>query len=358
MHGGDIYNNSVDIDFSVNLNPYRLSGEDERAIKLAMSEGLENAGYYPDIRQTDVRAAIAEAEEVGIENVIAGSGASELIMAVTSFAAPRKALLIEPCYSGYEHAISSVADCNIVRYCLKEEDGFTLTSEVLDAITDDTDIMFVSDPVNPTGKNIDDDLLGKMFDRAQRKGVTVVYDTSFLTLSDKYAGREGTDWQSYVNKYDNLFILGSYTKNFALPGLRMGYIMSTKRNIAGLTAHLPEWNLSCVAASVMKACAGISNRSDHLKRSLELIKKEREYLSEELSKTGFKVYESDTVFILIKDEKGLFEDLYESLLAQGILIRKCNDFYGLGKGYYRIAVRCHDDNIILTDTIRKITDEG
>ncbi len=354
MHGGDIYNNSVDIDFSVNLNPYRLTGSDEQAVQDAIAEGIENAARYPDIRQTDVRVALAEAECISPECVYAGSGASELIMAVTNLVHPKKALLIDPCYSGYEYALSSAGNCKTERYSLKEENGFGVTCEVLNAITEDTDIMYIADPVNPTGQNIDEDILVKIFDRAHDMGVTVVYDTSFLALSDKAdAGRKNTN-SSYVNKYDKLFIIGSYTKSFALPGLRMGYIMSTKQNIDSLIPYLPEWNLSSVAGSVMKACAHILQHSDHLKRSREFIKNERQYLTEVLTELGFKVFDSDTVFVLVKDEKRSCPDLYERLLARRILIRKCDDLFLPDNRFYRIAVRGNEDNMILTDEIRKI----
>ena len=356
-HGGDIYNNSVDIDFSVNLNPYELAGADERAVKDAIAEGIESAVCYPDIRQRDVRAAIAETEGVTADQVYAGSGASQLIMAVTNLVNPKKALLIDPCYSGYEHALASVCDCNIVRYPLKEESGFGITPEVADAITDDTDILFIQDPVNPTGQNVEDFVLEAILDRAKEHDVTVVLDNSFLALSSKADDEAHDRNRSYVNKYNNLFIISSYTKNFALPGLRMGYIMSTKQNIDALIPYLPEWNISSIASSVMKACADISARSDYLAQSRAYIEKERRYLTGALSSLGFIVFDSDTVFILIKDVKGLCPDLYERLLKRRILIRRCDDFYCLDKSFYRIAVRGHEDNMILTDEIRNIINE-
>ena len=102
MHGGDIYNNSVDMDFSVNLNPYPRYIKDEALIKTAVDEGIRAAVNYPDPGQNGVRNAIADAEGIPASCVYAGSGASELIMAVTNLVKPKKALLTEPCYSGYE----------------------------------------------------------------------------------------------------------------------------------------------------------------------------------------------------------------------------------------------------------------
>ena len=100
MHGGDIYNNRIDIDHSVNLNPIRHPDMD-RSLEDALREGARKSGYYPDISQKALRTAISEADEADADCVIAGCGASELLMAAVAMILPRKALLIEPCYTGY-----------------------------------------------------------------------------------------------------------------------------------------------------------------------------------------------------------------------------------------------------------------
>jgi histidinol-phosphate/aromatic aminotransferase/cobyric acid decarboxylase-like protein len=176
-------------------------------------------------------------------------------------------------------------------------------------------------------------------------------------LSEAFLSADGKASEYYVNKYNNVFVINSYTKSFALPGLRMGYVMSTTSNISSLYAHLPEWNLSSVASSVMTKCARISAGSGYLKESVCFIRKERACLEDALAQLGFTVFGSDTVFILFKDETGTYKGLYERLLDGGILIRKCDNFEGLGEDFYRVAVRSRADNEKLTAAIRKIRDE-
>lgn len=350
MHGGDIYNNEIDTDFSVNLNPFPLHKEDEIAIKAAIDRGVGAAFYYPDMEQKEVRTAIAASEGVSAECVYCGSGASELIMAVTAMRAPKKALLIEPCYGGYEHALH---DCEIVRYYLREENGFVLDEGVLNSITDDIDILYLQNPINPTGKNVDNALIRRIIEKANACYITVLYDMSFFRLSDSYIVYNGD-----ISLKDNVFVVGSYTKSFALPGLRMGHVMSTGKSIKRLMEYLPEWNISSVASSVMKECAGIVSKGEYLRESVAYIKNERGFLSGELKKLGFTLFDSDTVFILIKDERGKFGNLYDRLLGRRILIRWCDDFRGLGRAYYRIAVRRHEDNEALVAAIKDILDEN
>lgn len=345
MHGGDIYNNRVDLDFSVNLNPY-TNEEIRNSLEKAFKAGLEAGGRYPDIDQTILRKALSEYEGVDSECVFAGSGASQLLPATVAAIGPMCALFIEPSFSGYRHALGAIS-CEIRQHFLREEDGFVLTDGVLKQMTDDVDVLFLTDPNNPTGRNIDEDLLGRILDKASEKHISVVLDESFFTISEGYDhGRSAR----FVAKYDNLFIIRSFTKSFALPGIRMGYVLSSPEGIRRIRRHLPEWNLSSLSEAVMEECAGISMDDRFYEGSGELIGKEREYLVGMLSKLDFTVFDSDTVFLLVKGKEGL----YEKLLENGILIRKCDDFEGLDAHFYRIAVKDHKDNVHLIDTMKRI----
>ena len=132
----------------------------------------------------------------------------------------------------------------------------------------------------------------------------------------------------------------------------VGYVLSSPENIRYLAGFLPEWNLSCLSSSVMKACAKITGENDFLPASVEFIRNERRFLVEGLKGLGLKVYDSDTVFVLFRCESGA--DLYTALLDKKILIRDCADFPGLGKGYYRAAVRCREDNERLIKAIGEL----
>ncbi len=349
MHGGvDNYSHNIDIDFSVNLNPFVLPDRKRQAVDEAIAEGIAHAGSYPDLFQRDVRAAVAAMHGVGDDLVIAGNGASELIMAAVPAFAPKKALLIEPAYSGYERALCA-AGCEIMRYRLKEEDGFNLTDDVLSHITEDIEMIFLQDPWNPVGKNIDEALLRQILDKTDSLGITTVLDESFYLLSDKSGGMLLRDMRQMLERYRNLLVISSFTKSFALPGIRMGYAVSLPENIDKLSRSLPEWNLSCIASPVMPVCAKITASGDFLLNSVEYIKTEREYLTEGLKDLGLKVYESDTVFVMFKCEAST--DLYGALLQKKILIRDLADMSGLGRGFYRVAVRNRDDSMRLIDAI-------
>ena len=341
-HGGDIYRNKVNIDFSVNLNPLPVHEDILRAIR----ESERYSAAYPDLYQDELREALAHHTGMEKENVIAGNGASELIMATVRALNPKRALLIEPCYSGYRYALDSIPECDMDEYLLAEANGFELTEDVLSHITPGIDVLFLTDPWNPAGKNIDDQLLDMILKKASDEDVKVILDQSFILLSEKAYDRSVIS--ELVGKYDNLIVIRSFTKFLGLPGIRMGYMISSAGNILRIRRCLPEWNISTQAEEVMMAGITLAENKKYIDNVLKEIRTGREYLSEELRFMGFRVYDSDTAYILFRSER----KLYDRLLENGILIRECSDYNGLGKGYYRTAVKDAGSNRLLVDSIK------
>ena len=353
MHGGNI-SSGIDIDFSVSLNPY-TDPVVESAIEEAAGLGLKHARSYPDIDQTEVRAAIAGSVGINPDCVIAANGSSELIMAAVRAFMPKSPLLCRPCFGGYDHALKSVGGCKIRDHYTKEEDGYALTKDVLPHMTEDIDLMFLCDPANPSGKNIDEELLESILKRADELNIKVILDESFLMLSDKY---QKYTHEKTARKYidsRNLIVIRSYTKCFALPGIRMGYALSCPENIKILRQNLPEWNLSSIGNALMSRLSNKSMIAGFLEKSHDLIVSEKGYLSGELTSIGFKVFDSNANFLLFKAVGKLCQiNIYEKMIGQGILIRNCNDFDGLSKDHYRISVRDHNDNEQLIRALRSI----
>lgn len=362
-HGGDIYRNKVLLDFSVNLNPTvpREFVRDE--LMAAMQEGLTAAGAYPDPEQDSVRKAIADAEGTDPANVFAGSGASEMILAAVRAAAPKRVLLMEPGFTGYHAALRSLPDCEIRTVMLREEENFLPEEALFREWEKGTDMLFLCDPWNPSGKNIPEVYLVRILEKAEKSGTVVLLDESFLPLSEKSGVRgeagdrrnplPGTRFTAWPDENPDLNLnvirIRSYTKLFALPGIRMGYVISSEAWIWRIRAQLPEWNLSSVAAGMMTRCAGLLRSSSCV--DLSRVRREREYLTGELRALGCRVFDSDTIFLLfyIQTEK----DLYREMLSDGILIRNCRDYPGLGRGYYRVAVKSHEENEVLVRCLRK-----
>ncbi len=255
---------------------------------------------------------------------------------------PRKALIAAPCYAGYAVALKA-SDAEITEYLLDEEKDFALDDRILTQISDEIDVVFIADPNNPNGRLIDPELKKAIAERCEECGSVLVIDECFYPLTEAGLRKEAVT--------DNALHLRAFTKTFAIPGIRIGYMLSNDTDmLAKIRKHLPEWNVSRIAERTGEAAAKLLESTDYLRNSVNLIKQERDYLAGQIKELGLKVYRSDTNYLLIKSSSGL----YEKLLERGMLIRRCANFSGLDETYFRIAVRQHEDNKELINILGKV----
>ena len=343
-HGGDIYTNQVDLDLSVNINPYPVPA----AVRKAMYEALlYEADHYPDPQCRALRAAIADAFALPAEWIVCGDGASQLLMAAMHALRPRKVLTLAPGYVGYRHAIAAVGG-KIECYPLRSTDGFRVREDIAEYITEDTDLLIFANPNNPTGQMMTGALLKKVLDRAEETQTFVMVDESYLLLRDPQVKEPWEDLAEALKQYPHLIVLRAFTKSFALPGIRLGYILSGNlKFLADLTAQLPEWNVSVIA---QRAGAVAAKELDTVKQQAGRLAGEKKRLQEQLRGLGLEVFESDANYFLVRSEV----DLYRELLERGILIRRCDDFDGLDGMYFRFGVRTAEDSERVLGALREV----
>jgi L-threonine-O-3-phosphate decarboxylase len=332
------------IDFSANINPLGMP----KSVEKAIIKGLSQIERYPDITYFELTRAIGEFENVNRENIILGNGAAEVLFNVVRGINPKKALILAPTFSEYEEATRAVYG-EVIYYELKEEDNFHIQDDIFNFINDRLDLIFICNPNNPTGVITSRDILIKILVKAQKHNVKVLLDESFLDFV-----QGNLSMISYISEYDNLIIIKSLTKFFALPGLRIGYGLCS--NVAlkeKLKKISPAWNVNILAEIATKA--GLKDEN-YINESIKNIIKEKEYLHKELSQIKeLKVYEPSVNFIFFKNLNSI--NLKEELLKRNILIRSCSNYESLNSHYYRIAVRNHEENFILVKNFMDIFEE-
>ncbi|NDL68348.1 pyridoxal phosphate-dependent aminotransferase [Anaerotalea alkaliphila] len=342
-HGGDIFslNEKGILDFSANINPFGLP----QGVREAIIRAVDDCNIYPDPFCGELKGAIARLEGVAQEYLFCSNGAADLIYRLVSAVKPKRALLAVPSFTEYESALKNCG-CRIEYFYMREEEEFTLTRRFLDHLTDEIDMVFLCNPNNPTGHVIEHPLLIEIVSVCRRKGILAVIDecfTDFLENSERHSLKKD------ISENKNVVILKAFTKLYAMAGIRLGYCISSDESIMErlYTAGQP-W-----AVSHLAQCAGVAaaGEDEYLKRSLSLIRGERERLKNALTGQGFTVFDSRANFIFFKTHDGI--DLKEYLLTKKILIRSCENYQGLAKGYYRIAVRKPDDNDCFINSLRK-----
>lgn len=340
MHGGDIYRNKVKLDFSVNINPLGIP----ESLKEALMEAVKDSSCYPDIRNEELKQAIHTITGAKINSILCGNGASELFLAIVHGVQPSKIIIPVPSFFGYEKA-SRASQADVLYYEMRKEARFCLEREVLHILSEDIDILFLANPNNPVGNCIENKLLEEILEVCQKKEIIVVLDECFIEFTD---GWQQSSFLQRIESFSNLIIVRSFTKIFAIPGVRLGYLVcSNSLLLKKIEQQLPEWNLSVFAQKVGVAAVKELN---YYRKSQDFVKIEREYFMQGLQRLGIFVYPGVANYLLFYTRYTLFEEL----LKQGILIRDCSDYRGLSKGYYRIAVRRREENKKLLTAIGEI----
>lgn len=343
MHGGNIYGNEIEYDFSVNLNPLGPP----KSVRDALAAALNHVEEYPDPEYRELRRGLANYWQLAEEQLVPGNGASELIPVIIRTLSPKNCMVTAPCYSGYETALNAAApSCRIHRIPLRAEDDFTLPENICQEIARvKPNLLILTNPNNPNGKRISANRLREIVDACRTAGTVLLVDECFLALS---GGDEDSLIHCIRSEALPAVVLRAFTKTFAIPGVRLGYAVCSAPTAERIRRELPEWNLSVFAQYTGTAVGGTSG---YLAASVEVIAREREFLSEELEKLGFRVFPSDANYILFQSRD---RELHQKLLDKGILIRDCRDYHGLTAGFYRTAVRTHRENTALLQCLRNI----
>ncbi len=338
-HGGDVYDGEIQLDFSANTNPYGTP----QGVLDAITAALPRVHQYPDPYCRELVKTISEFESAPKDWILCGSGAAELIYSYCEALRPGRAMELAPTFSEYSLALERVG-CQVERYSLKKENYFSLTEDFLPALERSRpDVLFLCNPNNPTGQVIGLPLLEKILDVCEEQGTCLFVDECFLDLSD-----DGVSLKSHLGEHPNLFILKAFTKSYGMAGVRLGYCLCAQGQLLEEMSHTVQpWNVSTLAQSA--GVAALHERA-FLQRTRALIPVERQWLQSQLEALGFWVCPSKANYLLFQGS----QDLWEQLRKQGIAIRSCGNYHGLGTGWYRIAVRLHGENECLIRAMKEV----
>lgn len=338
-HGGDHYGEEICLDFSANTNPYGTP----RSIQEAVSSGLEQLHRYPDPFCRDLVQAIAAFESVPEGCILCGNGAAELIYSYCEAQAPKKAAELAPAFSEYSLALGR-AGCQICRYPLSQEKDFILDRGIF-AFLEKTEpqILFLCNPNNPTGQLIPPALLEELLSYCGEKNIGLFVDECFLDLSS-----QGKSLTPLLSAHPHLFLLKAFTKSYGMAGVRLGYGMTADPSLLQrMASTVQPWNVSSLA---QRAGVAALQEQDFLRRTRETVAEERVWLKERLEALGLWVCPSVTNYLLFSGPKAL----HQALKAHHIAIRNCDNYPNLSPGWYRIAVRLHEENERLISALHTI----
>ena len=342
QHGGDVYGGGITLDFSANTNPLGTP----TGVLEAVRRALPQLHRYPDPYCRRLVRAIAAHEQVPESYVLCGNGAAELIYAYCAAAKPRTAAETAPTFAEYALGLAQVG-CRVTPYFLHQAENFDLGEGFLPFLEEKKpEAVFLCTPNNPTGRLLPLPLLEQILQVCAAWGARVFLDECFLDLTEG-----GVSARSLLAAHPELLILKAFTKSYGMAGIRLGYCLCADSALLhSMAAASQPWNVSSLAQSAGVAALA---EQDFLQRTLSLVRTERRWITDNLTALGFWVCPSQANYLLFRGTLGL----REALLRQGIAIRGCENYSGLDDGWYRIAVRPHEENEALITAIRQFCKE-
>ena len=355
-HGGDLTAASLAtgiepgniLDFSVNINP--LGPPD--CVQEICSQAIRLLKEYPDPFCREFKRALSDALEVSTDWITVGNGSTELIYLLPHlFDRGKEILIVEPCFSEYERAFRQGGK-TVRHFALDPSNGFSLPiDKFIFQLRQFSDLggIVIGHPNNPTGTLLDEESFRALYMYCERKGVFLFIDETFIDFA-----APGRSFLKYIASSPHLVLIRSMTKFFSLPGLRLGFGIMNPERVNVLQAHQPPWSVNTLAQAIGP---NLLKNDSFSKITKKYVQRENEFLFQNLSKIpSIEVFQSAANFLLfrlLEGNEAEAENLYETLLHQGLVLRNCGNFYGLDPRFFRLAVRSRSDNQLLISRIHE-----
>lgn len=306
---------------------------------------------YPEGSSLILRQKIAEKLKVSCQEVIIGAGTDELIelVAKTYISKNDNIVISKHAFIRYKMA-GELMGCNIISVPMK---NYTHDlKEMSKKVNNNTKVVFIANPNNPTGTyNTTNELIDFLnYLKNKKLYPIVVIDEAYYEYARVY--KDYPESLKLREIYPNLLILRTFSKVYGLAGLRVGFGISRKEIICELDRVRPPFNVSTVAQYV---AAKALEDEEHIKKSVKLVMKEKEFLYKELEKIPLKYIPSVANFILIDVSPYLGKEIFQRLLRYGVIVRSMDEYDFLN--HIRVTIGTHKENLFFINALKHIIKE-
>jgi histidinol-phosphate aminotransferase len=319
----------------------------------AVSRAHKSFYLYPDGDSASLRKAIAKKWSVAPERVIVGAGSDELIELLgKTFLAPNDSIVVsDHAFTRYRMA-GELMGADVVTVPMRHYSHNL--SAMGHAVRPNTKMVFVANPNNPTGTyNTQFELEHLLqhvaaLEAKQKRRILVVADEAYYEYA-KALQRDYPDTMKLQKRFPNLVILRTFSKIYALAGLRAGYAFADPLVIEALDRVRPPFNMN--TAAQVAAEASLSD-AGQVTRGINLIKAERRKMLPALARMGLPVVPSVANFILIDVSPRQGRQVFEALLDRGVIVRSVDE-YGF-RNHIRVTYGLPDQNQTFLKALREV----
>lgn len=323
------------IKLASNENPL---GPGKKALEAAQA-ALVEVHRYPDGNAFTLKQALAAHHRIGVDCITLGNGSNDvLVLLAQTFLGPgREAVFSEHAFAVYPIATQAVGGTARVARALAPDSQMPYGHDLeamRAAVTDDTRVVFVANPNNPTGTWVESDSL-RDFIASLPSSVIVVVDEAYCEYAAPAGHPDATQW---LAEFPNLVVTRTFSKAYGLSGFRLGYALSHP-DVADLLNRVRQpFNANLVAQAAAEAALG---DADYIRESVQMNEEQRNWLQGELEALGLTVLPSAANFLCF----GLgdrCDEINDGLLRRGVILRPVGG-YGL-PGFLRVTVGLPTEN--------------
>lgn len=280
----------------------------------AMKEEASGVHIYPDGGGYKLRQALADHHGLGLENVVLGNGSNEIIeLLCHCFLNPKTELIAA------EHAFvvyKLMATLFGAKYVEVADPDFIHDLDgMADAITEDTRLVFIANPNNPTGTMVNQEALDRFMDRLPDHVVAVLDEAYYEFLDD------APDTVKYVREGRNVCVLRTFSKAYGLAGLRIGYGLASSQVAAILQKARQPFNANSMAQA---AALAAMNDSEHVAKTMETNRTGLAFYEQAFMARDLEYVPSAANFVLVKVGDG--DDLFAKMLRKGVIVRAMSGY--------------------------------
>jgi threonine-phosphate decarboxylase len=333
------------LDFSSNLNPLGPPVEVLEMLEekdILKKEAITHPPEYP----FELEEAVAQLWQMPQESLAVIPGSVYGIYALFQLISPATTVVHLPIFSEYPRTAQVVGSRLVTHQALEQRNFRLCLGEYSWKIEPGSEMAILCNPNNPTGYLMPFDEVDALARWCDREECYLVVDEAFIEFTSQKSAIH------LVKDHSHLVVLRSFTKAYAIPGLRTGIMAGPEGLISRVKGTLPPWSISGVA---QRACTLALQCNEHLENTRKLVREERERLKKGLEALGMKTYPSWVNYLLCSLPKGVSgEALHSKLIDLLILIRRCHDIPGLNDGFIRVSVRMPEENQRLLQALGEV----
>lgn len=331
QHGGDVFQlaqaHGVETSQIVDLSS-NIAFVAPEFVSHFLQENLASVHRLPEPHSPSLQKKLAEHHQISSNSLLCGAGTTELIQGLCHAFASQPVLIVQPTYSDYERC-AALHQCQIAHHILEEKNDFSLNVEKFCQAVDSASVVFLCHPNNPTGTCLGkEQLVGwvKKF-----SGTTFVIDESYLPFVV-----DGESLSMLGEPFPNVVVLRSFSKIYAIPGMRVGWLYSANQGLVQQLGHyVSPWSVNSLAQALAKALVGVSVEST----VAQIQATKQHFLAKIAPLAWLRAYPSEANFVLLKSHRLCAQALHDFFSKHRILIRDCSNFVGLDASFIRLSVK-------------------